>query len=229
MSLSALRILRRVASGGVDQHGLVGEPPVAGACSANAGHRLGVTRTGKRKIQARIDQRRRLACAGRADDDVPGDLIEEVALAARPLERRHGLVHAGLEHLRVVIPVVVVRNDSLELLSAPFAFARNAARRRAPAIATITPMIVARSQTGPSGRVSAKRINGPANQTAAAKPASAITLNIRSSQRVMGASNRPCSQCFLLGDHHIDTAVLGAAFRRRIVGDRLVLALAIDR
>src|SRR5258708_36808616 len=94
-------------------------------------------------------------------------------------------------------------------------------------------MIVARSQTGPSGRLSAKRINGPANQTAAAKPASAIALTIRSSQRVIEVSGWevsgwPGSQCLLPGDHHVDTAIAGAAFRGRIVGDRFVFSLAID-
>ena len=100
---------------------------------------------------------------------------------------------------------------------------------KSASIATVTPMIVARSQTGPSGWVSAKRISGPAYQTAAEKPASASRLNILSTQRISAAPRDARSQRLLLRDHHIDAAVLGAAVRRRIVGDRFVLPFAVDR
>ena len=99
-------ILRRVAPGRVDQHRLVGEPPVAIARAADTCHRLRLARPGKRKVQAGIDQCGGLAGARRADDDVPGDLVEEVALAARLPERRDRLVHAGFQHLCVAAVVL---------------------------------------------------------------------------------------------------------------------------
>ncbi len=78
-------ILRRVAAGGVDQHGLFGEPPVAVARAADARDACRRAAAGERELQARIDERRRLAGAGRADDDVPGQVVEDVAaLALRP-------------------------------------------------------------------------------------------------------------------------------------------------
>ena len=73
-------ILRRVAAGRVDQHGLLGEPPVAIARAADAlddGLRLAAAR--ERELQAGIDQRRGLAGARRPDDDVPGQVVEVVA------------------------------------------------------------------------------------------------------------------------------------------------------
>ena len=174
LSAFGIRILRRVAPGRVDQHGVVGEPPVAVARAADAGDRLGLTRTGQRKLQAGIDQRRGLAGARRADDDVPGQFVEEVALAARPLERRDGLVHARFEHCESLSCPPAAGDGRLRGLSAPCASARSGTDSKPPTSANDEPMIVARSQAGSSGRVSAKPIRGPANQTAAAKPISAM-------------------------------------------------------
>ncbi len=78
-------VLRRVASGGIDQHGLVGEPPVAVARAADTADAVrgalpGLV--GEREVQAAIDQRGGLAGAGRADEHVPGKLVQIAARAA---------------------------------------------------------------------------------------------------------------------------------------------------
>ena len=69
-------VLRGVAAGGVEQHGVVGEPPVAVARAADAADRLLAELLGERKAQARVDQRRRLARARRADEHVPRQLVQ---------------------------------------------------------------------------------------------------------------------------------------------------------
>ena len=105
LSLSDLGvgILRRVAAGGVDQHRLFGEPPVAVARAADARDRRGRRAARQRKFQAGIDQRRGLAGAGRADDDVPRQIVEIAGLAAaRGLQRRERILHPLLEHRLVV-------------------------------------------------------------------------------------------------------------------------------
>ncbi len=76
-------VLRGVAAGRVDQHGLVGEPPVAVAGAAHAANRraasLATRGIGQREAQPAIDERRRLAGAGRPDEHVPGKLVEVAA------------------------------------------------------------------------------------------------------------------------------------------------------
>ena len=87
-------ILRRVAAGGVDQHRFLGEQPVAIARAADALDLGGLGALGEREVQAGIDQRRRLTRARRADHDVPGQIVEIVALAAgRLLQGRQRILH----------------------------------------------------------------------------------------------------------------------------------------
>ena len=91
-------VLRGVAAGGVDQHRILGEPPVAIARAARAGDGRGRGAAGQREFQAGIDQCRGLAGAGRADDDVPGQVVEIVAaLAARALQRGERVLHSAGE------------------------------------------------------------------------------------------------------------------------------------
>ena len=59
----AVALLRGVAAGGVEQHGLVGEPPVAVARAADALQRALAARVAERKAQAGVEQRRGLAGA----------------------------------------------------------------------------------------------------------------------------------------------------------------------
>ena len=97
-----VRILRRVAPRGVDEHGLVGEPPIAIARAADALHgaRRGVV--GERKLQPGIDQRRRLAGAGRPDDEIPRQIVEIArARLAALLQRRERVLHFFGEDRRV--------------------------------------------------------------------------------------------------------------------------------
>ncbi len=79
-------VLRGVAARGVDQHRLVGEPPVAVARAADAA-KLVLRRASRRAetCSPELTQRGGLARAGRADDDVPRQLVQ-VALAQA---RRH--------------------------------------------------------------------------------------------------------------------------------------------
>ena len=97
-------ILRRVAPGGVDQHGLVGEPPVAIARAADALHGRGRVVAGERKLQAGIDERRRLAGAGRPDDEIPGQIVEGVrARLAGSFQDAERVLHLLLENRRVAV------------------------------------------------------------------------------------------------------------------------------
>jgi hypothetical protein len=82
-------VLSGVTAGGVQQDGFVGEPPVAVAGAAYPAHLAGP----QRKTQAGVDQRGGFAGAGRADDDVPGQLIE--VLAAPGLAAEPGLLEGG--------------------------------------------------------------------------------------------------------------------------------------
>ena len=62
-----MAILGRVAAGGVDQDRLVGEPPVAVARAADAAHGVLAELVGEGKVEAGVDERRRLARARRPD------------------------------------------------------------------------------------------------------------------------------------------------------------------
>ena len=93
-------VLGGIAAGGVQQHRFVGEPPVAVARAADPADRPGAHLRGEREVQAGIHQRGGLARTGRADDHVPGQLVQVAPLAAAqlgPLEQGQGLVHALLE------------------------------------------------------------------------------------------------------------------------------------
>ena len=108
----AVRLLRRVAAGGVDEHRLVGEPPVAVARAADAAHAAAAHLLGEREREAGVEQRGRLARARRADEDVPGQLVEEgAAVEHRPLAcRRRRLQHAdGLREALVQRRQLAVR------------------------------------------------------------------------------------------------------------------------
>ena len=82
-----VRVLRGIAAGCVDQHGVLGEPPVAQACAADAGDGALPHLLLQREAQAGVQQRRRLAGAGRADDRVPGLFVQIVAATQRLLQQ----------------------------------------------------------------------------------------------------------------------------------------------
>jgi hypothetical protein len=96
-------VLGGIAAGRVQQHGFVGEPPVAvpGAAHAANTHVVGAEPVGQGELQARILQRCRLARARRPYDEVPGELIElppaPTAAELGLLEDRHGFPKALLE------------------------------------------------------------------------------------------------------------------------------------
>jgi len=98
-------VLRRVAAGGVDEDGLVAEPPFAVARAAHAAHAGLAELVGEREVQTRVQQRRRLARTRRADEDIPGQLVERAAAAEqallgarRLLQQADGLAEALLQH-----------------------------------------------------------------------------------------------------------------------------------
>ena len=76
-----------VAAGRVEEHRFVGEPPVAVARAADAAQRALADALLERELQAGVDERRGLAGAGRADDDVPRQVVEAVAAAPVLLQR----------------------------------------------------------------------------------------------------------------------------------------------
>jgi hypothetical protein len=71
-------ILRRISAGGIQEDGLIGEPPVAVACATNAAQRSLADALLDRELQPRIDQRGGLARTGGADDHVPRQIVEAV-------------------------------------------------------------------------------------------------------------------------------------------------------
>ncbi len=84
----AVRLLGGVAPGRVEQHRLVGEPPVAVARAADAADGAGAEALRQRKLQAGIDQRGGLARTRRADEDVPGQLVQILAAAEQATQAR---------------------------------------------------------------------------------------------------------------------------------------------
>ena len=80
-------ILCRVAAGGVDQHGVLGEPPVAEPCAADTRDCALAHLFRQRKTQAGVQQGCRLAGARWADDRVPGMLVEIATTAQRFLQQ----------------------------------------------------------------------------------------------------------------------------------------------
>ena len=95
-----VRILRRIAAGGVDQHRLIGEPEVQIAGATHPLHRL----FDEGKAQARMEQGGRLARTRRADDDIPGACVEIVAPpAARLAQLGDRLAHAAAEFLAFLL------------------------------------------------------------------------------------------------------------------------------
>ncbi len=121
-------ILRRVAPGGVDQQSLVGEPPVAIARAADARHRLRAAADGERKAQARIDERRGLARARRADDEIPRQIVERRPArlaAAQGLER---VLHLLLEDGGVAVLLDRLRHRLFERGGGAHALVRRARR-----------------------------------------------------------------------------------------------------
>ncbi|MNG95652.1 hypothetical protein D3C79_546940 [compost metagenome] len=90
-------VLGGVAAGSVEQHRLVGEPPVAVARAADTADGALAQLRGQREVQARIDQRGGLARTGRADDHVPRQLVEVapfVTAQAGLLQQGQCFVHA---------------------------------------------------------------------------------------------------------------------------------------
>ncbi|MGY3120219.1 hypothetical protein ACVWXQ_004156 [Bradyrhizobium sp. S3.14.4] len=109
----AVGVLGRVAAGGIDQHRLLGEPPIAVARTADPRDRCGRRPARERKFEPGIDQRRGLAGSGRTDDDVPRQIVEIARLvAAGGLQRRERILHALLEH-RFIADGLVRTSDAI--------------------------------------------------------------------------------------------------------------------
>ena len=77
-----IALLGGIAPSRVEQDRLVGEPPVAVARAADAANATLAELFGKGKLQAGIDQRRGLAGPRRADEQIPGQLIQELPASA---------------------------------------------------------------------------------------------------------------------------------------------------
>jgi len=94
-------VLRGVAAGGVDQHRLLGKPPVAIARAAKARKaplplRLLLVR--QRELDPGVHQRGGLARAGGADDHIPGKVVKVGLGLARLLQRRQRRLHPFGKH-----------------------------------------------------------------------------------------------------------------------------------
>jgi len=99
-------VLGSVAARGIEQHRLVGEPPVTVAGAADAMDGVLAETLRERKAQAGVDQGRGLAAAGGADDEVPGQLIDvsaaEPPFGVRLLQHRHGLAETPAQGLELL-------------------------------------------------------------------------------------------------------------------------------
>src|SRR5512132_4412034 len=88
-----VRILRGITAGRVDEDGIVREEPSAVAGAADTTHGELALLVGQRELEARIGERGSLSRTGRADDDVPRQLIEIAAVAPaaepHPASRGH--------------------------------------------------------------------------------------------------------------------------------------------
>src|SRR6185312_6254910 len=97
-----IRVLGRVAACRIQEDRLVGEPPIAVSCTADAAHGLLAELLREREMQAGVDEHGGLARARRSDDDVPGQVVEtRRALLARLLERLDRLLEPLLELRRI--------------------------------------------------------------------------------------------------------------------------------
>ncbi len=132
----AVAFLSGVAARGVEQHGLVGEPPIAVARAADALQRALGARIAERKAQPGVEQRGGLARAGGADEHVPGQLGDRAALAAGAAEARlaqHGerVLEALAQHRDLVLGAlgrVFARRAAGEALEQPLVFPQRLAR-----------------------------------------------------------------------------------------------------
>lgn len=94
--LNLLALLSGVAPRGIQQNRLVGEPPVAVACAANAAQRGFTEAIRQRELQPGVGQRGGFTGTRRANNDVPRQLIEVLrAEALRPLRAMSRFAEVG--------------------------------------------------------------------------------------------------------------------------------------
>ncbi len=101
--LRLLALLSRVAACGIQQHRLIGKPPVTVTGAANTAQGRFPKAIRQRELEARVGQRGSFTRARRADDHIPRQLIEILgAKALRPLRVAVArLAEMGfLQHLR---------------------------------------------------------------------------------------------------------------------------------
>ena len=171
----AVALLRRVAAGGVDQHRVVGEPPVAVARAADAAHRAWPSLSASGKCSPELTQRRGLARAGRADEHVPGQLVQVLATA----EPRAPRARASAARCTASSKRCASTCASSALAEGACAQALQQRGVGAPALAGLprqardprqrrsAPTPGRAIHTGSSGRESPIAISGPTNQTRA--------------------------------------------------------------
>ena len=111
-STATFEVLCRIAAGRVDQHGVLGEPPIAQASASHACDGPLAHLLRQRKAQAGVQQRRCLAGAGRADDGVPRLFIQVAATAQRGLQQVQCGGQPRPQRLRL-IGLLRTRRDSL--------------------------------------------------------------------------------------------------------------------
>ena len=103
----------------IDQHGFVGEPPVAIARAAHALDGAAAVRVRQRELQPGVHQRRRLAGAGSADKQVPRQAIQPAGLA-RTAQRSQRLLETlrqqdRLDAVFVALAMFRLRRGSLRI------------------------------------------------------------------------------------------------------------------
>ena len=72
----SITFLRGIAPGGIDQHRIIRKPPIAIARAAHTGGRLRLAILCQWELQTAVHNRRGLARTGRANNDVPRQLIK---------------------------------------------------------------------------------------------------------------------------------------------------------
>ena len=204
-------IVGGVAARCVDQHGFVGEPPLAQPGAADAGERAAAHLLGQREFEAGVEQRGGLAGAGRPDDDVPGLLVDGAALAARLAQRRHRRAELLLQRRGLGVGRLAAGDPAASERSRLMR-RRSSARLQIAQKAAMTAMMPIRgSGSSSSGR------SGPTNHTT--RQSNCTPMKLRNQRRMF---MRP-SLLGLPRQHDVDAPVQFAAFRGGVGRDRVRL------
>ena len=115
----AVRLLRGVASGGIDQHRFAGKPPVAIARAANTLYRAAGLALGQQKLQTGVLQGGGFSGAGCTDKNIPRQLVQGAGSSgpafspSGALELVDGFAKALVQHLALAVNRIRTAGNAL--------------------------------------------------------------------------------------------------------------------